>query len=77
MDLIYGWVEDDEVEKIFEKKDLELIHELKDIFTKSKERERGVNYVTNRMSKEIEDLDNYLNVMVGKLGKDETNEKDE
>lgn len=71
MELVYGWVDDDDVEKMFAEKDLKIINELTELLEKTSQRERGVNYVTDRMYKEIEGLDAYLNIMVGNIEKSE------
>lgn len=67
MDLVFGWSEDEELTKIFADKDLVIIEKLKDILNKTKERERGINYVSDRIFKEVEGLDEYLNIMIGNI----------
>ena len=65
MDLVNGWMEDEDLAQIFADKDLVIIEKLKDLLNKSKDRERSINYVSNRIFKEIEGLDEYLNIMMG------------
>ena len=65
MDLVNVWMEDEDLAQIFADKDLVIIEKLKDLLNKSKDRERSINYVSNRIFKEIEGLDDYLNIMMG------------
>jgi tRNA G18 (ribose-2'-O)-methylase SpoU len=58
-------MEDEDLAQIFADKDLVIIEKLKDLLNKSKDRERSINYVSNRIFKEIEGLDDYLNIMMG------------
>ena len=65
VELVYGWVDDEELDQMFAEKDQKIIEQLSELLAKTKQRERGVNYVADRIFKEVEGLDTYLNIMVG------------
>ncbi len=66
VELVYGWVDDEELDQMFAEKDKKIIEQLRELFSKIKQRERGVNDVADRIFKQVEGLDIFLNLMVGK-----------
>jgi len=66
VELVYGWVDDEELDQMFAEKDKKIIEQLRELFSKIKQRERGVNDVADRIFKQVEGLDTFLNLMVGK-----------
>ena len=68
-------MDDEELDQMFAEKDEKICEQLNEILAKTKQRERGVNYVTDRMYKEIESLGSFLNIMVG--NKKQANSDDE
>lgn len=68
-------MDDEELDQMFAEKDEKICEQLNEILAKTKQRERGVNFVTDRMYKEIESLGSFLNIMVG--NKKQANSDDE
>lgn len=66
MDLLRGWKEDADVEKLFAENDLNLIKKLSDILDQTQLRENQVGTVADKLYRELEDMDKYLVRMVGK-----------
>ena len=59
-------MDDEELDQMFAEKDKKIIEQLRELFSKIKQRERGVNHVADRIFKQVEGLDIFLNLMVGK-----------
>ncbi len=55
-----GWKDDEEVTKLFEKEDHELIRKLNKVVNLTKTREAKLNLINDKLYKELDNMDSYL-----------------